>query len=67
MEMKKNEEGSSQVPIRIPNALRAAIESDAQKSGWTLSEQIRFELAALRGMWKQPHMPTSGSPLKKSA
>ncbi len=61
---KRAEDGTTQIPVRIPNALRSAIEKDAEKSGWTLSEQIRYELMAIRGMWKQPYLPTQGAPGK---
>ena len=46
------------INVRIPVELKRAIEKDAEISGWALSDQIRFELMHLRGIWKGPHLPT---------
>jgi hypothetical protein len=31
----------------------------AEKSGWSLTQQIRYELSVTRGLWKpiQPYLP----------
>lgn len=46
------------INVRVPEDLKRAIEEDASESGWGISDQIRFELMHLRGMWKGPHLPT---------
>lgn len=45
------------INVRIPEELKKAIEDAAAESGWGLSDQIRFELMQLRGMWKGPYLP----------
>ncbi len=57
MLMAKSSKGDT-INVRIPVELKKAIEKDAQISGWALSDQIRFELMHLRGLWKGPHLPT---------
>jgi hypothetical protein len=43
--------------IRIPAELMEAIKDAAEKSGWGVADQVRFELMYLRGMWKEPTLP----------
>lgn len=43
--------------VRIPHELMAAVKEAAEKSGWGVSDQIRYELLTIRGMWK-PYLPT---------
>ena len=49
------------ISIRLDEDLRKALERDAERSGWSLSEQVRFEVAERRGMWKvpTPYLPPS--------
>ena len=49
------------VPVRLPDELRRALAKDAERSGWSVSEQIRYELAERRGLWKvhKPYLPPS--------
>lgn len=54
------------VGVRMPEDLKRAIEQDAQKSGISLSEQIRFELAVRRGLWRQPVLPDERHPMEPS-
>jgi hypothetical protein len=46
------------INVRVPADLMRSIEEAAKKSGWGVSDQIRFELMQLRGMWKTPYLPT---------
>mgnify|MGYP001442402979 CR=1 FL=1 len=65
--MEKNQSSASKpVPVRMSKTLRDAIQRDAARSGWSLSEQIRFELERPRGLWKEvrPCLPTQGAPRK---
>lgn len=47
------------VPVRLPDELKKALVKDAERSGWSVSEQIRYELAEPRGLWKvhTPYLP----------
>jgi hypothetical protein len=47
------------IRFRCDADLVKALREAAKRSGWTVSEQIRFELLQLRGMWPQhePYMP----------
>jgi len=47
----------SQVAIRLSEELVKALKEDAEKSGWSLSNQIRYELSKPRGLWKEPYLP----------
>lgn len=61
MRAKRN---GKQIGLRLPEDLEQALEEAAAKSGWTVSEQIRYELMEPRGLWrpKQPYLPgSSGS------
>lgn len=51
--------------VRVPAELMQSVKEAADKSGWGVSEQIRFELMQIRGMWKTPMMPDSDSPKRK--
>lgn len=57
MLMAKSSRGEM-INVRVPEELKRKIEADAQESGWGVSDQIRFELMYLRGMWKGPQLPT---------
>lgn len=46
------------INVRVPVELKRSIEESAQQSGWGVSDQIRYELMYLRGMWKGPQLPT---------
>lgn len=61
--MKRCSRLSKQTAIRLSEELMKSLSEAAQKSGWTLSEQIRYELAKPRGLWKpiQPYLPSSRS------
>ncbi len=47
------------IRFRCDAELVKALREDAKRSGWSVSEQIRFELLQLRGMWPpyRPQMP----------
>ena len=53
------------VPVRLSEELRKALARDAERSGWSVSEQIRYELAERRGLWKV-HAPYLPSPKPQS-
>ncbi|MCS6294342.1 MAG: hypothetical protein H8J66_14825 [Nitrospira sp.] len=48
---------------------RKAIEEAAKKSGWSVSQQIRYELFKPRGLWQEvtPYLPGSDAPGRKTA
>ena len=48
------------VGVRLPEELKHQLEEDAKRSGWSVSEQIRFELLERRGQYRhhQPYLPT---------
>ncbi len=52
--------------VRIPAALMEDIKDAAERSGWGVSDQIRFELLQLRGKW-QPYLPTKQTPAGSAA
>ena len=43
--------------VRIPPELMASVKEAAEKSGWGVSDQVRYELLKIRGMWN-PYLPT---------
>ena len=47
----------AQVGLRLPAWLRDDLVECAARSGWTLSDQIRYELEGLRGKARTPYMP----------
>lgn len=49
----KSRNKEEKVFVRMTMEQHRAIEEAAEKSGWNVSEQIRFELFQPRGMWKQ--------------
>lgn len=49
------------VAVRMPDELELRLKEDAEKSGWSVSEQIRYELMERRGMLKKPYLPTKPS------
>lgn len=49
---------SERLTVRVPPELMSSIEKAAAESGWEVSDQVRFELMKIRGMWKGPTMPT---------
>ena len=60
MEMKAlvKQARSDRLAIRVQPDLYNAIAEAAEKSGGDVSDQVRFELMQIRGMWKGPMMPT---------
>ena len=50
-----------QIGVKLPMNLWTLIQRDAQRSGWTMSEQIRAELSERRGLWKPPYLPHEGT------
>jgi len=56
---------SARLAIRVQPDLYNAIAEAAEKSGWDVSDQVRFELMQIRGMWKGPMMPGGSSPERK--
>ena len=57
MLMAKSSAKGKTINVRIPVELKQKIEEDAQASGWGVSDQIRFELMYLRGLWTGPRLP----------
>lgn len=57
----------TQIGIRMTQEERRAIERDAKKSGWSVSQQIRYELFKPRGLWKEikPYLPGQEAPGRK--
>jgi hypothetical protein len=57
-----------QVGIRMTREEKQALQRDAKRSKWSLSDQIRYELFKPRGMWQDvtPYMPGSGAPGRKT-
>lgn len=49
---------TERLTVRVPADLMSSIEKAAAESGWEVSDQVRFELMKIRGMWKGPMMPT---------
>jgi hypothetical protein len=47
----------TQLAFRVTAEQRRAIEEAAKRSGWGVSEQIRFELFEPRGMWRKEYGP----------
>lgn len=58
---------TERLTVRVPQDLMSSIEKAAEESGWEVSDQVRFELMQIRGMWKGPVMPDSDSPKKRSS
>lgn len=50
---------TARLAVRVQPELYDSIAEAAQKSGWEVSDQVRFELMQLRGMWKGPHLPNA--------
>ncbi len=50
------------VGVRMNDGLYQAVKESADQSGLTVSEQIRFELAVRRGLWKPPILPGDEHP-----
>lgn len=64
MEMKERHDSKRSIAVRLPRELIAAIQADASRTGSTISEQVRYELAKPRGMWeKRP--PADPTPIKR--
>lgn len=59
----------TQVGVRMSLKERKAIEEAAKKSGWSVSQQIRYELFKPRGLWQEvtPYLPGSDAPGRKTA
>ena len=62
MKKRGRPEKGNRVPVmfRCEPELLESLKEAAAKSGWSLSEQIRFELLEVGGMWKHrtPYYPT---------
>ncbi len=58
---------TARLAIRVQPELYDAIAEAAERSGWDVSDQVRFELMQVRGMWKGPMMPDSDSPKKRNS
>lgn len=58
---------TARLAIRVQPELYDAIAQAAEQSGWDVSDQVRFELMQIRGMWKGPMMPDNDSPKKRSS
>ena len=46
------------IVLRVSDELKADIVEAANRSGWTISAQVRYELLERRGLAKQPYLPT---------
>ena len=46
-----------QIGIRVSEWLKKDLAECAERSGWTLSDQIRFELEERRGKARMPYLP----------
>lgn len=49
---------TDRLTVRLPHDWMVSIEKAAEESGWDVSDQVRFELMHLRGLWKGPCLPT---------
>lgn len=58
---------TERLTVRVPPELMSSIEKAAAESGWEVSDQVRFELMQIRGMWKGPVMPDGDSPKRRDA
>jgi hypothetical protein len=58
-------EESEMVGVRMPKDLKKSLREAARRSGWSVSEQIRYELSQPRGLWK-PHEPWMPHPTEPS-
>ena len=58
---------TARLAVRIQPELFEAIAADAQRSGWDISDQVRFELMQLRGMCSGPKLPGHGPSKRKSS
>jgi hypothetical protein len=63
-----DEETETVVGVRMPKDLKKSIQEAAKRSGWSISEQIRYELSQPRGLWKTivPYSPHSSGPSRPS-
>ena len=52
--------------VRVPVELAESVREAAERSGWGVSDQIRFELMQLRGMWN-PYLPSQPASSGKEA
>jgi len=55
--MKEVSKGVSRIALRLSPEQLKALKDSAERSGWGLSEQIRFELFEPRGIWRQGNGP----------
>jgi len=46
----KKPKAETVVGIRMPDELKKSLQDAAKKSGWSISEQIRYELSEPRGL-----------------
>lgn len=58
--------GEKQIGIRISPELNRLLEEAAKKSGWTISQQVRFQLEYDFGIAKLPYLPQMPSPEQPS-
>jgi len=61
----RSETREVQIGIRMSKILKEELEKAALRSGWTISDQIRFELMERRGLYKPPFLPNSEAPGRK--
>ncbi len=50
-----------QIGVRMPRRLRDDVQRCADKSGWSFSSQLRFELETIRGWEHKPYLPHTSS------
>jgi hypothetical protein len=46
------------IGIRLPKWLKQDVKECAARSGWSFSQQVRYELAERRGRASQPYLPS---------
>jgi hypothetical protein len=49
---RRKQQFGKQIGLRLPDDLLELVREAAEKSGWSLTEQIRYELSVTRGLWK---------------
>jgi hypothetical protein len=56
---RRTQQFGKQIGLRLPDDLMQLLSEAAEKSGWSLTQQIRYELSVTRGLWKpiQPYLP----------
>jgi len=56
---------TARLAVRVQPALYKSIAEAAERSGWDVSDQVRFELMQLRGMTNGPQLPAHEPHKKK--